>query len=334
MPLFFKKFFIFYFTILSIALTYLFASFLLFTRNPHSPSLVSPPTRGPTAEPTLPLANETVTIGLVGDLGLGRHITSTARSKNDFSWSFIGINSWLDQNDFNLANLESPIISQCPTGQTGTFTFCGDERFLPYLSDNKFIFTLANNHIFNYGQVGFSQTHEFLDSYAIPYFYSHCQSCSTEFVTKTVNGISFGFLGYDFITNPGFDSQIIIDTVKKYDPQVDWLIVSLHWGNEYLPQAEKWRVDLAHQLIDAGADIIHGHHPHVWQGIEDYQNKKIYYSLGNFIFDQSWSWETSHTNIIRLSLSKDSVLNQEITPIEIKFNSQPWPISPTPLPAD
>ncbi len=329
MPLFFKRFFIFYFLVLSISLTYLFASFL-FPQNKHySPSSFIP-THPPTAIPT-PIP---VTIGLVGDLGLGRHITSTARSKNDFNWSFLGISSWLTENDFNLANLESPIISQCPLGVTGTFTFCGDERFLPYLSDNKLIFTLANNHIFNYGQTGFSQTQDFLNSFSLPFYYSHCQSCPTEFITKNINNISFGFLGYDFITNPNFDPQIIIDTVKKYDSQVDWLIVSLHWGNEYLPQAEKWRVDLAHQLVDAGADIIHGHHPHVWQGIEDYQGKKIYYSLGNFIFDQSWSWETSHTNIIRLTLSQDSIINEEITPIEIKFNSQPWPIYPTPLPVD
>jgi len=329
MPLFFKRFFIFYFLVLFISLAYLFASYL------YPPTIpVYPPAGGPTGGPTAMPTPKPVTIGLVGDLGLGRHITSTARSKNDFNWSFVGISPWLIQNDFNLANLESPIISQCPLGQTGTFTFCGDERFLPYLLDNKFIFTLANNHIFNYGQHGFSQTQDFLDSFSIPFYYSHCQSCPTEFITKKINNISFGFLGYDFITNPSFDPQIIIDTVKKYDSQVDWLIVSLHWGNEYLPQAEKWRVDLAHQLVDAGADIIHGHHPHVWQGIEDYQGKKIYYSLGNFVFDQSWSWETSHTNIIRLTLSQDSIINEEITPIEIKFNSQPWPISPTPLPAD
>lgn len=329
MPLFFKRFFIFYFLVLFTSLAYLFASFTFSQNNYYSPSSFIP-THPPTAMPT-PIP---VTIGLVGDLGLGRHITSTARSKNDFSWSFLGISPWLIQNDFNLANLESPIISQCPLGVTGTFTFCGDERFLPYLSENKFIFSLANNHIFNYGQTGFTQTQDFLNSFSLPFYYSHCQSCSTEFITKKINNISFGFLGYDFITNPSFDPQIIIDTVKKYDSQVDWLIVSLHWGNEYLPQAEKWRLDLAHQLVDAGADIIHGHHPHVWQGVEDYQGKKIYYSLGNFIFDQSWSWETSHTNIIRLTLSRDSILNEEITPIEIKHNSQPWLISPTPLPVD
>ena len=85
-----------------------------------------------------PTPIQIVTVGLVGDLGLGRHITSTARAKNDFSWSFQKISPWLLQNDFTLANLESPIIDNCPPGLTGTFTFCGDQRFVPYL--NNFIF--------------------------------------------------------------------------------------------------------------------------------------------------------------------------------------------------
>lgn len=267
---------------------------------------------------------KTVTIGLMGDLGLGRYITSTARSKNDFSWSFQKVNSFLQQNDFNLANLESPIIKDCPRGETGTFTFCGDPKFLPFLLENKFILNLANNHIFNYGKHGFTQTKDFLDTYQIGYFYSH--ELESEFFQKNINGISFGFLGFDYISNPKFNPSTIISLIAKYDSKVDWLIVSLHWGNEYLPNQEQWRIKLAHQLIDAGADIIHGHHPHVLQAKEIYQDKPIYYSLGNFIFDQNWSLETSKSEIINLTVSKDEILDSQIIPLIIKYNSQPQPI--------
>jgi len=261
------------------------------------------------------------TIGLVGDLGLGRFITTTARQKNDFSWSFSGVSSILQSNDFNLANLESPIISDCPEGKTGTFTFCGDTRFLPQLKQNKFILNLANNHIFNYGQDGFNQTKTFLDQENIGYIFSH--QADTAFYSTEVNSIKFGFLGFDLVSNPNFDQQKIINLISKYDPQVDWLIVSIHWGNEYLPQAENWRVKLAHQMIDAGADIIHGHHPHVLQSSEIYQNKPIFYSLGNFIFDQNWSVETSTSEIILLNLNQKEVLKKETIPIKIKSNSRP-----------
>src|ERR1035437_8457182 len=87
--------------------------------------LISPQSQlfTPTVIPT-PTVSPQVTVGFIGDLGLGRHITAIARSKNDFSWSFQGISPWLLQNDFTLANLESPIIANCPEGKTGTFTFC------------------------------------------------------------------------------------------------------------------------------------------------------------------------------------------------------------------
>lgn len=266
-----------------------------------------------------PAIVENVVIGLAGDLGLGRHITSTARSKNDFSWSFAGISSWLQENDFNLVNLESPLIKNCPAGKTGTFTFCGDERFLPILKSNNLIFNLNNNHILNYGLNGLNQTKIFLST---DYFYD-------DFYIKRLKNISFGFLGYDFVTYPNLNKSEIIDKIKQYSPQVDWLIISIHWGNEYLPKPEKWRIDFAHQLIDAGADIIHGHHPHVWQEQEIYQGKPIFYSFGNFIFDQSWSYETSHSQIARLTLTGSAIKSIDYFPIEIKYNSQPW-IIPSP----
>ncbi|MBU1117745.1 CapA family protein [Patescibacteria group bacterium] len=276
--------------------------------SPLVSQIVSSPT--PTTSPP-----PVVFLGLVGDLGLGRHITSLARGKNDFSWPFAQIYPWLQSHDFNLANLESPIIADCPEGKTGTFTFCGDTKFLPYLSENKLILNLANNHTLNYGQDGYRQTESFLTQSNILYF--------PKFTSTSYQGISFGFLGYDFISNPRLDPQTLIDDVKKYDPAVDWLTVSIHWGNEYLPSAETWRINLAHQLVDAGADIIHGHHPHVWQGYELYKEKPIFYSFGNFIFDQSWSYETSHSQIAELKLSKTRVESLKLSSIEIKYNSQP-----------
>jgi poly-gamma-glutamate synthesis protein (capsule biosynthesis protein) len=294
----------------------------IFTKKQSSSVLINPINFYPSKTIPSPSTNpSTITIGLMGDLGLGRYITSTARTKNDFSWSFTGVSSVLQKNDFNLANLESPIIENCPTGDINTFTFCGDTRFLPQLKLNKFILNLANNHMFNYGQDGFTQTKKYLSQNQIDYFYSHASD--TEFVKKEINGIKFGFLGYDFITNPKLNPKEVIDTVKKYNSQVDWLIVSLHWGNEYLPKPESWRVEFAHQLIDAGADIIHGHHPHVLQSVEIYKNKPIFYSLGNFIFDQNWSKETSTSEIVNLTLSKDKILKTEKLPIIIKYSSRP-----------
>ncbi len=308
-------------TLLAVVILVVYFAFL--TSIPHPSPLKTPlsiENQSPSPTPT-PTPPATVTVGLMGDLGLGRFITSTSRSKNDFSWSFQGVTEWLQENDFNLANLESPVIDNCPTGFTGTFTFCGDTKFLPHLQKNKFFFNLSNNHILNYGQSGLDQTVDYLRQYQIPFVYSHAPK--TEFTAYTVNGITFGLLGYDFVTYPQFSQQEIISKVKQYQNEVDWLIVSLHWGNEYLPQPEIWRIKFAKDLIDAGADLIHGHHPHVWQDPETYNGKLIFYSFGNFIFDQNWSHETSHSNIVRLTFTKDNIIQNESFPIQIKFNSQP-----------
>ena len=275
-------------------------------------------TKKPTVSPKLttlilkptPTFISKITVGLVGDLGLGRHITSTARAKNDFFWSFRQISPWLSQNDFNVANLESPIIKDCPFGPTGTFTFCGDPKFVPHL--NNFVLNLNNNHMLNYGQDGLKQTKAYLSN-----------SFYEDFFIKKVGDLSFGFLGYDFITYPKTSTADLLKKIKSVRPLVDYLIISIHWGNEYLPQPEKWRIELAHQMIDAGADVIHGHHPHVWQGTETYKDKLIFYSFGNFIFDQSWSYETSHSQIARLTFTKNQPITYQLFPIEIKFNSQP-----------
>jgi len=297
--------------------------FLLFS---SSSPLVSPistsglPLLTPTLTPT-PTPVPLVYLGLMGDLGLGRHITSTARAKNDFSWSFSGVSSWLLQNDLNLANLESPIIADCPTLPTGTFTFCGDSCFLPELARHHFFLSLANNHMLNFGHDGLVQTQAFLTSSQIPFVYS--PDPDRPFYKQDINGISFGFLSFDLVSSGQPSQDQILDMVKTYDSQVDWLVVALHWGNEYLPEPESWRQDFAKKLIDGGADIIHGHHPHVWQEPEVYKDKLIYYSFGNFIFDQSWSFATSHSNLVRLTLSKNKVEQEEIFPIEIQSNSRP-----------
>ncbi len=300
--------------ILSIFLILIFWQFTVFFK---AKPILYPPILLPQDTPTpTPTPLDTISFSLLGDLGLGRHITSISRSKNNFNWPFEKVSSFLQQYDFNLANLESPIITNCPEGKTGTFTFCGDDNFLPYLQQNKFIFNLNNNHILNYGKDGLLQTKNYLDQYQIPHFYDN-------FLEKEVNGIKLGFLGFDFITYPNTDKNIILEKIKKYDSLVDWLIISIHWGNEYLPAPEKWRLELAHQMIDTGADIIHGHHPHVLQSTEYYKEKPIYYSLGNFVFDQNWSTETSIGEIIVLTLNQKEIIKESRHPYTIKFNSQP-----------
>lgn len=274
--------------------------------------------------PTLKIlgTSSTVQIGLVGDLGLGRTMTTISRRKNNFNWIFSGVSKFIKNNDFTYANLESPLVDNCQISDPYTMVFCGDPRFLTSLKDNKFILGLANNHIFNYGQSGFNQTADYLSQKQIPFVYSTFSDFKLEI--KQINDINFGFISFD-LTDPKVNKNRnqIIDLVKNNNYQVDWLIVGLHWGREYQLKADPWQTTFAHQLIDAGADIIAGSHPHVFQNYETYQDRPIYYSLGNFIFDQNWSRPTSNSNIVTLTLSKDKIIKQSLTPIVIKNNSRP-----------
>ena len=263
-----------------------------------------------------------VQIGLVGDLGLGRTMTTVSRRKNNFNWIFSGVSNFLKQNDFTYANLESPIVKDCRILDPYTMVFCGDPRFLTSLKDNKFVLGLANNHIFNYGKSGFSQTTTYLSQENIPFVYSTFSDPKLEI--QQIKDIKFGFLSFDLTDITVFKNRSkITDLVKNNNDQVDWLIVGLHWGREYQPSPDKWQVDFAHQLVDAGADIIAGSHPHVFQDYETYQDRPIYYSLGNFIFDQNWSRPTSTSNIVTLTLTKEKIIKFDLTPIIIKYNSRP-----------
>ena len=279
-----------------------------------------------------PTPVETVKIGLVGDISLGRMVTVEARRKQDFSFFLSKMKEWLSGNDINIGNLEGPVIGNCPSARAG-MTFCGDVLFLDSFLRNKMAFSLANNHVLNYGSSGFWETVELLNEKRIPWVYSHSapgdelgteeREESREFLVWEKNGVSVGVLGWDLSGGHWYREEEIVEKVKEEAGRVDWLIVNLHWGEEYREEPEKWRIDLAHKLVEAGADIIQGHHPHVVQRTEEYQGGLIFYSLGNFVFDQMWSEETRMGKVVEIELSKDEVLKKEEKKIKIYDYCQP-----------
>ena len=89
----------------------------------------------------------------------------------------------------------------------------------------------------------------------------------------------------------------------------DVWIMSIHWGTEFIPYPNKEQVDLAHKLVDNGVDIVHGHHPHVFQPIEHYKNGLVMYSMGNFLFDENFAKETQKSYCLKASLIKNIPIN-------------------------
>ena len=118
------------------------------------------------------------------------------------------------------------------------------------------------------------------------------------------------------------ETEKMIEAVKKAKQKSDFVIVSMHSGNEYVNKPNSSQVNFAHSAIDAGADLVIGHHPHVVQILEKYKDKYIFYSLGNFIFDQQAS-ETRKGLMIKVYFTKDEITKISLLPIIMKNLAQP-----------
>ena len=113
------------------------------------------------------------------------------------------------------------------------------------------------------------------------------------------------------------------EDIQRLRPEVDFLIVMPHWGIEYTAPPEPEQVALAHAMADAGANLIVGGHAHWAKGIEVYDGKPVFYGTGNFLFDQSWSEETSTGIFADIVLYEDRVVQAQPVPFIILDRSQP-----------
>lgn len=206
-----------------------------------------------------------------------------------------------------------------------------------YLRNAGFdIFNLANNHVMDYGDVGLCDTIAFLEENNIRYV--GAGKDIGEAIKPTIierNGLKIGSLGFTlygvFATDDSSgcapaNKELIIKCLSELRKKVDILIVSLHWGIEYVFYPSPKQQKLARTLIDNGADLIIGHHPHVIQGLEEYKNKLIIYSLGNFNFgveqDKNYK-DTDIGLIISVEFLKGRIKNYELIPAKIDSNCVP-----------
>ena len=261
-----------------------------------------------------PIFSET-TIILTGDIMLGRSVMETSLSKNNPNYPFEKVSEKLRGSDIVFANLENPIVKDCPYSSKG-LKFCADPKMLGgVMSSGIDIVNIANNHIDNYGETGSIETKKYLSESGIDFV------GDKNLVIKTINGTRFGFLGFDFLDKipQESDYSLMRDSKKK----VDVLIVMTHWGVEYTPEPTQNQKVIAKKIIDAGTDILVGGHPHWVQSIEYIDGKPVFYSLGNFIFDQPWSEETKKGLVIKLTYLNGKIVKTEKLPIYMKSIAQP-----------
>ena len=275
---------------------------------------------------------EPIVINAVGDIMLAGSGENIYR-KNGYDYPFDATRKTLKQGDLVIGNLESPITSSGVEFREKKFRFKADPKASLALRNAGFThLSLANNHILDYGADGLRQTLAALDTNSIIYAGAGMNLASARKAgIVAIHGVKVAFLSYSLThpdeffagaetagTAPGYARHFTAD-IKQAKRNADCVIVSFHWGGEGLEKPKPYQITTAHTAIDAGADIIIGHHPHVLQGVERYKDGVIFYSLGNFAFGSN-SRSSAVSMIARITFD-GGVKEVEIIPLNV-LNTQ------------
>ncbi len=273
----------------------------------------------------------------VGDIMADRGVRSVVEKNfsGDYQQLFARSRAISDY-DISFANLEGP-VSLRGTNHGSIYSFRMDPKLIPALKKVGFdVLSVANNHAGDWGTEAFydtiSQIAEY-DMLSVGGGYDRTDATAVKVLER--NGMRIGFLGFtdvgpDWlevgIKNEGIlraadgDFDTLIANAAK---QVDALVVSFHFGDEYQPLSNARQKALARRAIENGARVVVGHHPHVVQELERYNGGVIAYSLGNFVFDQSFSPETMQGLGLVVTLNTTGVKNVQRLPFTINASYQP-----------
>lgn len=308
-------------------------------KQPNAYQPVDSQKQNPTSNSLL-TTNSEVSFLAVGDISLSRNVAAQILKYNNPLLPFKNTANLLTSTDFNFANLESPFSGGNYFGKTGSLVFNAPLNNIKGLVEYNFkILNLANNHALDQGLKGLEYTRNYLIKNSIQFVGAGNNLTEAwQPALVEVNGIKIAFIGASYssindnakTTNDYVarieDLNMLKNAITQAKKTSDFIIVTIHAGTEYTYKPNEKQITFAHAAIDAGADMVIGHHPHWIQSIEQYQGKYIFYSLGNFIFDQMWSQETKEGLMLKITLKKNSKVGLyqiELLPIIIENYSTP-----------
>ena len=248
-------------------------------------------------------SKENVSIAVTGDTMFARNMPNVLSLDSS---PFSGVSNVTSNVDLLLINFENA-ATYSGDALKGDVPLKCDPSYVPLAKgNNNTVASLANNHAFDYGITGMKDTISYLKEAGItPIGAGETEDAAHQAVVQDINGRKITILNYMDSNNfaeysydvmpyangpsPGYSAYDSADAQKQIaeNNDSDLIIAYMHFGNEYSNSPNEDQVKIAHELIDYGADVVIGSHPHVTQGIEMYNGKPIFYSLGNFIFDQS-----------------------------------------------
>lgn len=266
----------------------------------------------------------TITLTAAGDcLMHNTQIWSGLQADGSYSFPtfFADVEDLIKQGDYSSTNFEAPMAGAA-AGYSGYPIFNSPDAAAQAFKDAGFdLIITANNHILDKGYNGAVRTMQVLNEHGLDTAGTYLSAEDRQkFLIKDIRDVKVGYLAYSYSTNgipvpeehPYFfnflDKDQILADIKILRPQVDALVLVLHWGVEYSPQPTEEQKNLAREFLAAGADLILGSHPHVIQTMEviniDGQDKFVIYSMGNFISHQR-GLERNSGIVLKVKFTKD-----------------------------
>ncbi len=305
-----------------------------------TPSPTATPTPAPTATPQPTPEVVTITISAAGDCSLGNYesqaynhsFNQTYETEGGAEYFLRNVKDIFAEDDLTIVNLEGVLTADAKKEAGRTYNIKGEPSYTEILTLGSVeMVSMGNNHRLDFGVSGTEDTVVALEKDGIVYAYDDVVGI---YETK---GIRIGLVSVNEVSW-GYGSEKLVEEgiAKLKEEAVDLILVACHWGVEKDYYPEKYQRTLGQKCIDWGADLVIGHHPHVLQGIEEYNGKYIIYSLGNFSFGANRNPTDKDTMIFQQTFTFVDGVKQEtadamVIPCSISSQESRNDYQPTPL---
>ncbi|QDX91251.1 CapA family protein [Brevibacillus laterosporus] len=273
--------------------------------------------------------SKNVRLTFVGDIMMSGHVETLLKDKG-YDYAFKHVKDLFLADDYTIGNLETPITEKGTPAANKQFVYKSSPEAVTAMKASGIdLVNLANNHSMDQGEDGLLDTMYTLDKEKMEYVGAGVnadRAYSPVFVER--NGVKMAFFGFSRVVPETswyagknkvglavmYDSKRAVEAVQAAKKKADLVIVIAHWGKEKVDFPVEHQKELAQALVNAGADLIVGGHPHVLQGFEQLNGKWIAYSMGNFIFTRATQPKTWETMVLQATLTKEGVKELKMVP--------------------
>ena len=293
------------------------------------------PTDAPTEAPATP-TRQTLVIHGTGDVSLDpSHVTALRR--HGYGWAWSGLEGLFSGDDLTVVNLEcaaTDLVDPVPKA----FTIRCDPRALPAARRAGVdVASLANNHAYDHGPAGLVDSLDRIrGARIVPVGAGVDRAEALRAARFAIDGWNVAVVGIDQVLDPvdavagprkpgtaaGHDVALAMRAVRDAATSADLVVVMIHWGVELDTQPRRYQVRQAHRMVDAGADVIFGGHPHTLQPMETYRGRPIFYSLGNLVWPRGTS-AGNETAIAEITVDPDGTIHGRLLPAGLASDGHP-----------